>query len=632
MDVYLERHKNRVHLFSPWEMGLAEVCKSVLGYGMTKNRDGTFRSWTYPLDWSTCLELRRIFGDRLEIGPQLARWARVEKRRQSTARAISSKDSIDLDKVAAIAPRLAAAMSNRTYQQIGSAFAAHTRRCLIGDEPGLGKTLQCMGAVLEAEINGVILVLAPQTSLDITWREELWARLPQDPVFTCLGTAEKRHSDIAHAFQAAEKADRVWLLCNYEMIRAHGSAIRDDKDGRIIGYQAPSYPELLDTEWASVVVDESQELLVTQTPNVAQQSLRRQGAGQLQVARGGLKLAMSGTPNRGRTENLWGTLNWLYPSKYKSFNRWLDTYFSYLVDPVTGERFLDELSPHQEKLLYKELDSIIIRRTKREVAPDMPPKLYAGWPLDSGVEGSPVGVWLPLLPPQRKMYDQMVIQAETMLEGGVLMANGVLAELTRLKQFANSCALLTEDDEVDLVLPSNKIQWLIPWLAERGIQKGGSRTGGKVIVASPSSKLLDILEKEMDRLGIANTKIHGGVTGRRRKEAKMTFQDVKSGVRVMLLGTKSGGMSLTLDQADDVVFFGETWNPDDQTQVEDRGDRISRSSHQVTVWYVRSLGTIEEAIAADNESLDRINHHLMDGRRGVKRARELLHYKTKRKP
>jgi SNF2 family DNA or RNA helicase len=210
------------------------------------------------------------------------------------------------------------------------------------------------------------------------------------------------------------------------------------------------------------------------------------------------------------------------------------------------------------------------------------------------------------------------------------MANGVLAELTRLKQFANSCARLTDDEDLELMLPSNKLQWFITWLAERGIEKGGVKKGGKVILASPSSKLLDLVEQEMERLEIPSTKIHGGITGGRRQQAAHTFQDPNSGVRLMLLGTKAGGVSLTLDQADDIVFFGETWDPDDQTQVEDRADRVSRSNHQVTVWYVRSLGTLEEAIAADNESLDKINHELMDGRRGVKRAKQLLHYKSHR--
>lgn len=633
MDIQIERHRNRIHLFSPWEMGLAEVCKSVLGFGVTKNKDGSFRSWTYPLDWGTCLQLRKIFGQRLDVGPKLARWARVEARRQGRARAIAACTAIDLVKVAAVAPALAKAMARRSYQQIGSAFCAHTGASLLADEPGLGKTLQCMGAIIEADVFGVILVLAPQTALDITWREELARWLPQDASFACLGTAERRHAAIKEAIKTAERFDRVWLLCNYEMLRAQGPkvVVGQDEWGDDIKEPGPTpYPELLEAEWASVVVDESQRLLVTQTPVVARQSLQRQGAGQLQVARGGLKMAMSGTPNRGHTENLWGTLNWLFPSKYTSFNRWVDQNFTYLEDKITGEKFLEELSPAREQELYAELDSIIMRRTKREVAPDMPPKMYAGWHLVPEDENSSIGVWLHMLPHQRKAYEQMASQAEALLDGGTLMANGVLAELTRLKQFANSSARLNEDDELELMLPSNKLQWFITWLAERGIEKGGEKKGGKVILASPSTQLLDLVQVEINRLGIPNTKIHGGVTGKRRQDAKNVFQDPNSGVRLILLGTKAGGVSLTLDQADDIVFFGETWDPDDQTQVEDRADRVSRSNHQVTVWYVRSLGTLEEAIAADNESLDKINHELMDGRRGIKRAKQLLHYRSVR--
>lgn len=635
MEILIERHRNRIHLFSPWAPGMADACKSIAGFGITKNKtDGSFRSWTYPLDWHTCLTLRKTFGEQLVIGPKLELWARVEARRQRRTRALARRKAVDLTRVAAVAPALAAAMASRSYQQVGAAFCAQGRDTLLADQPGLGKTLQCMGAVIEANIRGVILVLAPQTALDITWQEELRRWLPTDAAYPCLGGKGKRHATIRQAFKAAETNDRVWLLCNYEMLRAQGPKVVTGYDawGTEIKEPGPTpYPELLETEWATVVVDESQRLLVTQTPVVRNQSLQRQGAAQLQVAPGGLRMAMSGTPNRGRVENLWGTLNWLYPQRYTSYNRWVDEHFDYLVDPATGERFLQDLSQQQEKELYRELDSIIIRRTKREVAKDMPPKLYAGWPLFPEQADSVVGVWLPMLPAQERAYQQMALNASATLEGGTHLANGVLAELTRLKQFANSCARIAEDDQIELMLPSNKVQWLVPWLAERGIERSGESYGPKVILASPSTRLLNVIEEHLSHLGVPSVKIHGGVTGQHRKQAAQTFQDPRSGIRLMLLGTKAGGVSLTLDQADDIVFFGETWDPDDQTQVEDRADRISRSGHQVTVWYVRSLNTIEEAIAADNESLDKIQHELLDGRRGVERARKLLEYRSTRK-
>ena len=80
---------------------------------------------------------------------------------------------------------------------------------------------------------------------------------------------------------------------------------------------------------------------------------------------------------------------------------------------------------------------------------------------------------------------------------------------------------------------------------------------------------------------------------------------------------------MTLDKADDLIILDETWIPDDQEQVEDRIHRASRI-HQVTIWYIRSLGTVEEGIARLNLSADDLQKALLDGSRGVATARKIL--------
>lgn len=629
MDILVERYRNRIHLFCPWRPDIPERVKGILGWGMTKTREGKFKSWTLPLDWHTCVELRDEFKDELVVGPRLTTWANVEQKKLKKARRISKMTGIDLDYVATEAPALAAGLATRPFQQVGAAFLATLGGGLLADEPGLGKTLQVMAAVIQAQVTGPILVLAGQTALDITWQEELNRWLPDDAAYALLGSRAKRQQLLNTAFRS--KSKRVWVLANYEMLRARGRPIKDATDGRTIGYDPPPWEDILDHVWASVVVDESQKLLITNSPIANNQSLQRQGAAILQIKSGGMKIAMSGTPLRGKTENLWGTLNWLNPAKYKSYNRWLEQWFEFYTDNATGDRILSEVAPQLEKRFYRELDSCVIRRTKPEVAPDMPPKVYAGWPLDARNPASPVAVWLDMTAEQRRAYGQMVQEAIALLDDGEIMANGVLAELTRLRQFSLSYAKIDENNRVRLSLPSNKFNWLVPWLAEREIEKGGNRFGPKVIIASQFSQYVDLVETGLAKLSIPTLKITGSVKSTRRKEAAQCFQDPKSGYRIMLLTTTAGGVSLTLDQADDVVIFDDVWDPDANTQLENRAHRIGRPDHIVTVTNVRSLGTIEEAIAADNESLNVIQHNLLDGRRGVARARQLLTYKSPRK-
>jgi SNF2 family DNA or RNA helicase len=78
-----------------------------------------------------------------------------------------------------------------------------------------------------------------------------------------------------------------------------------------------------------------------------------------------------------------------------------------------------------------------------------------------------------------------------------------------------------------------------------------------------------------------------------------------------------------LDAADDIVLAGETWVPDEQEQVEDRVHRASDVKHQVDCWYLRTKGTVEEAIANTNVEKAESNHVVLDANRGLAFARKL---------
>ena len=100
---------------------------------------------------------------------------------------------------------------------------------------------------------------------------------------------------------------------------------------------------------------------------------------------------------------------------------------------------------------------------------------------------------------------------------------------------------------------------------------------------------------------------------------------------VILLNTKSGGVSLTLDAADDVIVCDQTWIPDDQEQVEDRAHRISRH-HNVTVWNLATLGTIDEDIAVLNQRRGEAISSILDQQRGISYVKTLVGaLKAKRK-
>lgn len=690
--VKIEKVGSRIHLRCGWFEGVSAVCKKVDGARWRKSD----HCWAYPLDFATCEDLRSVWGDSLHIGPALWTWAVEEKKRRQVLLAVSKAAGWDLAQVERIAPVLAAAMKNRTYQQVGAAFLAQAGGGLLADQPGLGKTLQALGAVIESQHQGLNLIVAPATAVTMTWKPELKTWLAQDQVFTCAGSRKKRQSMIDAAL-ASE--GRRWLIINPEMLEVPhwtekkfsalwggeakldadaavtkwcveegdkvnkgqhlayleddtyldspnngtvlcrldvpvGVKIKEESVVFVIGNPDPEVPRVrkykawtwrdlyyadLERPYASVVVDESHQSLITHTGNIKDQQWVRQGLGRLAAP---LRIAMSGTPFRGKMTNLWGTLNWLRPDRFTSYWRWVEKWFTWYEDAMTGHRVIEDLLPHRTPAFYAELDSLMIRRTKAEVAPDLRPKEYAGRKLKGQHHGT-AGVWLPMSPTQTKAYAEMRHDAAAQIEGGTLMGNGLLSEMTRLRQFASTSGKMDEDGEFRPSLPSNKFDWLVSWLDKRGISKKDSCGSSKVVIASQWSQVLNLFSDELNKLGIETLMITGDVSSTQREKNKINFQTA-GGPRVLLLTTTAGGVSLTLDAfADDLVFIDETFVADDQEQVEDRIHRVSRI-HRTTYWYLRSLGTIEHAIALANVNADQIQKHVLDGRRGIEITRKLI--------
>lgn len=609
--------------------------------------DPDSKRWRCPLDLATCYALRNIFGKQLRVRINLADWAAKEIAYRKELEALASADTASLRAVAEEAPLLHAAMSARPYQLVGSAWMARNGSSLLGDDPGLGKTLQVMGAVVEKGIVGPILVFAPKTAALVTWPKELRKWLPDDDVTVVSHLpGVRRRQVIGNYLRRArtlyKNGERAWLICNLEMVRIKVHREKDyrgrptrkplhDKKGNIV--TTVEYPQLFEPKWQAVVIDESQNALITQTSQWWMQTQVRAGLSKLPIADGGLKMALSGTPTRGKLENFWGTLNWLDPERYSSYWKWCDQRFTVTSGFFGGqnisENTLDDMEDRHLAEFYDDIRPYFLRRTKGEVAQDLPPKMYAGDRLEEQNPDSPPGIWLPLEGKQAKLYRQMVQDAELKLHNGTLMAMGLLHELSLLKQVANSAGRVEVSLDKEGVehyhyipeLPSAKFDWLVEWLTERGIV--GEQSGeGKVLIASQFTRFINLINDELNKLGVETFVLTGETTPTKRSQMADRFQE-PGGPRVFLLNTTAGGVSLTLDAADDLIILDETWIPDDQTQVEDRIHRVSRI-HNVTIWYVRMLGTIEEKIATVAGGRDQIQRKLIDGQRGVEFSKKLL--------
>jgi SNF2 family DNA or RNA helicase len=314
----------------------------------------------------------------------------------------------------------------------------------------------------------------------------------------------------------------------------------------------------------------------------------------------------------------------LYPKDFTAYWTWIDKHFNVYIDPLSNARVVGELKNPES--LSKELEYIMIRRTKGEVAKELPKKRYGGTPLimPSGKPG-PIAVWLEMYGQQRKAYESMAAAAMAELEGGQLRADGVLAEMIRLKQFANSSGFMGGTDEFFPTFPSNKFDWIVDFLAERGID-GKAPGESKVIIASQFTKHLDLFDRQLnEKLGIPTFKITGATNAKDRIRMQNEFQSntTQSGEPapdVFIINTKAGGQSITLDAADDVVIIDSTFNHEDQEQVEDRAHRISRV-HNVQIWNLASRNSIDESILRNSWVMEKSIKTILDGPRGIEFAK-----------
>ena len=597
--------------------------------------DADCKLWHAPLDMDTAKDIRSVakhFGQKLLLEAEFFEWATKEKARYANLLKpddMSADTSGWLPRLREERPSLIEAMSSKPWQIPGTAFMVGQESVLLADQPGLGKTIQTLAAIAERDVRGPILVVAPRTAVNVTWPEEIVQWLGEDEVIFKISGSIKPSEREATLRAIREHSQRRPhdLLCgpNYLRVRAklddYGNYKRDDKGHKIVKTINEGLEDLFQIRWAAVIVDESHQTLAGASGNKKKQSAQRQGLGALTLKENGLRIAISGTPFRGKTENLWGTLNWLFPEKYTSYWNWVKRHYGI---KATGSRYGSGIGKGDviidEKKFFSELKPIMVRRTKSEVAPSLPPKVYAGTHLDPNDQKSPVAVWLPMTGKQQSQYDEIVQQAMMTINamGETIDVNGVLAEMTRMKQVANSAVLQGPGvSGLKPALPSNKIEWIENFLEDR------IDAGTKVIVASQFTGFINTLSDYLDMRKIGHYVLTGQTSDAERLRIKTEFQKEGEGEMVILLNTKAGGVSLTLDRADDVVVCDETWIPDETEQLEDRAHRVSRD-HNVTIWKLCSLRTIDEQVALVNTRREADAKSVLDKQRGVSYVKTLL--------
>lgn len=416
----------------------------------------------------------------------------------------------------------------RPYQRRGAEWMHHLCDVgchgLLADEMGLGKTIQVLSLLAARPIPGKPHLIVCPASVVPVWREEIAKFFPQLAV-DVLKTG--------HDF--TQRKEGVIWLSSYTQLRKHRTMLPG-------------------TEFGYVVLDEGQfiknpDAKITQT---------------CFAVRAQHRVVLTGTPLENRQLDLWSIFRFLLPG-------------------LLGSRasFETSLNADREGTLARlraQLAPFILRRTKREVATELPPKME-------------MDLICPLTDVQRTEYARICSEGLDRLgdDVGAVMREksfGFLALLTRLRQTCCDPDMLPWLNSP--LTDSGKINLLVEKLTEI------VGSGHKVVIFSQFVMLLgrvrEALQKHFPELPRYELT---GMTLDRLKPVQ-GFQAAQ-GAAAMLVSLKAAGTGITLHAADYVFLLDPWWNPAVEAQAVDRVHRIGQKS-TVFVYRMVTAGTIEERI------------------------------------
>ncbi len=432
----------------------------------------------------------------------------------------------------------------RPYQREGFQFLAHLSAQgfggILADDMGLGKTVQTLAWLLHVATDHAGAALrrddapegAPFRALVVCPKSVTHGWLAETARFAPGLEIAPFNTDMCSAAAAVARAPQV-LVANYTQLRLHAAAFRT-------------------VAWDAVVLDEGQFI---KNPGsqvaVSARSLRARH-----------RVVLTGTPIENRLSDLWSLFAFTQPGL--------------LGDQAGFRRQYHEADPAALARLHRRVRHFLLRRTKAQAAPDLPPRTEDE--IIVGLEGG-----------QRLLYDAELKRARAQLLGVETKSAldavrfHVLASLLRLRQICCHPALV---DPAHADLPSAKLEALLERVEEL------AEEGHQVLVFSQFVGMLEIIRDRLVAAGIGHLMLTGATEN--RSGLVETFQTDKTRT-VFLLSLKAAGFGLNLTAASYAILYDPWWNPAAEAQAIDRIHRIGQT-RPVIAYRLLAEGTVEEKI------------------------------------
>lgn len=428
----------------------------------------------------------------------------------------------------------------RPYQWLGVCWIQHMKQhaCngLLADDMGLGKTLQTLTHLAfekqQDKLNKPALIVMPLSLLH-NWMNEIKRFAPQLRCKIIHGT--KRHDDW-------EKLGEYDILATtYHLV-------------------ATDLPHWQTQNISWLILDEAQSI---KNPKTRYSKAVREIPCDY-------KLCLSGTPVENHLGELWSIISFLMPG-YLGSQREFKNNFQKPIEQTGDEK--------QMKRLLSRIEPFILRRTKDQIAQDLPAK-------------TEIEQLIPLYKNQQDFYQQLKHETWQDLQAKMgeeeQNAKNSIAALSALLKLRQACCdpALLSDDFPETDLPSAKREHCIEMIEELVAEKRA------VLVFSQFTKMLDILAQTLEEKEIPTLML----TGKSRNRQSLVDAFQRGEAPVFLISLKAGGTGLNLTRADTVIHYDPWWNSAAEKQASDRAHRIGQDK-PVFVYKLIAENTVEEKIS-----------------------------------
>lgn len=463
--------------------------------------DGITKTWTIPLEWAN-----QVLPTLEALGFAGIDDIRVKSAEQTDAlgqlNVLAGQQEAEFESKLPLLP----------YQKVGATFLAKIKSGLLGDDVGLGKTIQTL-AVIEADPSiHKVLILCPAI-LKYQWEAEIQKFLGEETATQVIGGTKAERTEKWNA------PSNKFYIANYELL------LRD-------------FDLINQGTWDYIVADEASK--ISNPRSKTSQSLKKLKARN--------RLALTGTPISNKPNEVWNIIDFTNPGVLGNYYKFVDRYcIRDQYNGIFGYQNLEELQ--------KRIRRYMIRRTKEQVLPELPEKITKDLPFDLSFAEHTLYKKLK----QEMLFEIEAVDISKMADPATIQM--ALVKMMRLQQLADSMELIGEKKD------STKLDVLKELIDEE-------LKGRKIIVFTKFAQMADILQRELGGFkisGSVNQATREAILSEFNNPASPVFKGSN-----LLIMTSAGQFGLNIQSASVVIHYDQEWSLAKMTQREGRAHRYGQ--------------------------------------------------------